>query len=53
MYESSGLQFRTSTGIQSGPDAFDESGFAVTFFNHLGSYRDIIQFQISSRRENR
>ena len=32
MYESSSLQFvRTTSGIQSGPEAFDESRFAMTF----------------------
>ena len=32
MYESSSSQFfRTTTGIQSGPEAFDESRFAMTF----------------------
>ena len=32
MYENSGSQFlRTTTRIQSGPDAFDESKFAMTF----------------------
>ena len=32
MYESSGSQFfRTTTGIQSGPDAFDESRFIMIF----------------------
>ena len=32
MYESSGSQFfRTTTGIQSGPDAFDESRLVMTF----------------------
>ena len=32
MYESSGLQlFRTTTGIQSRGDAFDESRFVMTF----------------------
>ena len=32
MYESPGSQFlRTTTGIQSGPDAFDESRFVMTF----------------------
>ena len=37
MYESSGSQFfRTTTGIQSGPDAFDESRFAMTFLTILG-----------------
>ena len=44
MYESSDLEFfRTTTRIQFGPDAFDESSFAMTFLD---------QFQISSRREN-
>ena len=37
MYESSGLQFfRTTTGIQSGPDVFDESRFVLTFLTFLG-----------------
>ena len=37
MYESSGSQFfRATTGIQSGPDAFDESRFGMTFFTILG-----------------
>ena len=37
MYESSGSQFfKTSTGIQSGPDAFDESRFIMTFLTILG-----------------
>ena len=37
MYESSGSQFfRTITGIQSGPDAFDESRFVMTFLTILG-----------------
>ena len=35
MYERSGPQFfRTTTGIKSGPEAFDESRFVMTFFNH-------------------
>ena len=35
MYESSGSQFfRTTNGIQSGPDAFDGSRF-VTLYNFL------------------
>ena len=54
IYESSRSQFfRTTTGIQSGPDTFDESRFVMTFFNHLGSYRNIMQFQNNSRRENK
>ena len=37
MYESSGSQFfRTTTRIQSGPDAFDESRFVMTFLTILG-----------------
>ena len=37
MYESSGSQFfRTTTGIQSGPDAFDESRFVMTILTILG-----------------
>ena len=37
MYESSGSQFfRTNTGIQSGPDTFDESRFTMTFLTVLG-----------------
>ena len=37
MYESSDSQFlRTTTGIQSGPDAFDESRFVMTFLTILG-----------------
>ena len=36
MYESSGSQFfRTTTGIQSGPDAFDKSRFVMTFLTSL------------------
>ena len=37
MSESSGSQvFRPTTGIQSGPDAFDESRFVMTFLTILG-----------------
>ena len=37
MYESSGSQFfRTTTGIQSGPDTFNESKFIMTFLTILG-----------------
>ena len=36
IYESSGSQFfRTTTGIQSGPDAFDESRFVMTFLTTM------------------
>ena len=54
MHVRSGSQFfSTTTGIQSEPDAIDESKFVFSLFNHLGSYGNIIQFHISSRRENR
>ena len=37
MYESSGSHFfRTTTQVQSGPDAFDESRFVMTFLTILG-----------------
>ena len=37
MYESSGSQFfRTTTGIQSGPDTFDEIRFVMTLLTILG-----------------
>ena len=35
MYESSGSHlFRTTTGIQSGPGAYDESRFAMTYLTN-------------------
>ena len=50
MYEGSGSQlFKTTTGIQSGPDTFDESRFVKTFLTILGiteifcSFRLVIQ----------
>ena len=37
MHKGSGLNFfRTTSGIQSGPDSFDESRFIVTFLTILG-----------------
>ena len=46
MYESSGPQFfGTTTGIQSGPDAFDESRFVMTFLTILGVI-EICSFQL-------
>ena len=37
MYESSDSQFfRATTGMQSGPNAFDESRFVMTFLTVLG-----------------
>ena len=47
MYESSHLQFfRTTTGIQSGPDAFDESRFAMTFLTILGVTEILCSFRL-------
>ena len=50
----SGSQFfRTNPKIQSGPKAFDESRFVMTFLTILEVKEKNVQFQISSRRENR
>ena len=47
MYESSGSQFvRTTTGIQSGPDAFDESRFVMTFLTILGVTKILCNFRL-------
>ena len=47
MYESSGSQlFRTTTGIQSGPDAFDESRFVMTFSTILGVMDILCSFRL-------
>ena len=46
MYESSGSEFfRTTTRIQSGPDAFDESRFVMTFLTILG-FMEIFSFRL-------
>ena len=46
-YESSGSQFfRTTTGIQSGPDAFDESRFIMTFLTILGVIEILCSFRL-------
>ena len=46
MYESSGSQFfRTTIGIQSGPDTFDESRFMMTFLTIL----EVIEISCSFR----
>ena len=43
MYESSGLQFfRTTTGIQSGPDAFDKSRFVMTSLITISGVTEIL-----------
>ena len=47
MYESSGTQFfRTSTGIQSSPDVFDESRFVMTFLTILGVTEILCSFKL-------
>ena len=47
MYKSSGSQFfRTTTGIQSGPDAFDESRFVMTFLTILGVMEILCSFRL-------
>ena len=47
MYESSDSQFlRTTTGIQSGPDAFDESRFVMTFLTILGVMEILCSFRL-------
>ena len=47
MNESSGSQFfRTTTGIQSGQDAFDDSRFAMTFLTILGVMEILCSFRL-------
>ena len=47
MYESSGSQFfRTTTGIQSGPDTFDKSRFIMTFLTILGVTEILCSFKL-------
>ena len=47
MYESSGSQFfRTTTGIKSRPDAFDESRFIMTFLTILGVKEKLCSFRL-------
>ena len=44
MYEISVSQFfRTTSGIQSGPEAFDKLRFVIIFLT-MGGYRNIMQF---------
>ena len=51
MYESSGSQFfRTTTGIQSGPEAFDESSFVMTFLTIFG-IMEICNFRLVLERK--
>ena len=47
MYEHSGSQFfRTTTGIQSGPDASVESRFVMTFLTSLGATEKLCRFRL-------
>ena len=47
MYESSGSHFfRTTTGIQSGPDAFDELSFVMTFLAIFGVIEILCSFRL-------
>ena len=47
MYESSGSQFiRTTTGIQSGPHAFDESRFIMIYLTILGNMEILCNFRL-------
>ena len=47
MFESSGSQFlRTTTGIQSGPDVFDESRFIMTFSTIVGDSEILYSFRL-------
>ena len=47
MYERSESQFfRTTTGIQPGPDAFDESRFVMTFLTILAVTEILCSFRL-------
>ena len=47
IYESSGSQFfKTTTGINSGPDAFDKSRFVMTFLNILAVTEILCSFRL-------
>ena len=47
MYERSGSQFfRTATGIQSGPDTFNESRFVMTLLTILGVTAILFSFRL-------
>ena len=54
MYESSGSQFfRTTTNIQSGPDAFDESRLVITFLTTLGITEILCSFRLVLEKKGR
>ena len=47
MYESSGSQFfRSTTGIQSGQDALDQSKLVMTFLTILGVMEILCSFRL-------
>ena len=47
MYENSGSQFlRTSTGIQSEPDAFDEPRLVIAFLTNLRVAEILCSFRL-------
>ena len=48
MYKSSGSKFfrTTTTGIQSGPDAFNESRFVMAFLTILGVMEILCSFRL-------
>ena len=47
MYGSSGSEFfSTTTGIKSGPDAFDEAMFAMTCLTILGVVKILCSFRL-------
>ena len=47
MYESSGSQFfKTTTRVQLGPNAFDESRFVITFLTILGIMEILCSFRL-------
>ena len=46
MQESSGQFFRTTTKIQSGPDAFDKSRFIMTFLTILEVTEILCSFKL-------
>ena len=47
MYQSSGSQFfRTTTGMQSGPDAFDKPRLVITFLINFGVTEVVCSFRL-------
>ena len=51
-YESSGPQFfRITTGIQSGPDAFEAWSFVMTFLTILGVMEILCSFRLVLERK--